>query len=127
MLEYYKDLDLALSPHPLTGDLNPKVNADAIKRALRHLFLLEKGDVPFESFIHGYTSDFLFELPTGLNEISLKDKIRWLIDTFEPRVETLDIVVLLDSQETGFDITVTYKIKTLQIEETLNFFIQRVR
>lgn len=127
MFQYYKDLDLSLSPHPLTGDISEKNNLDAIKRSLRHLMLLEKGDIPFESFIHGYSNDFLFSLPSGINVISLKENVRWLIETFEPRVEIKELDVNLNNNETGFNIRIEYSIKTLKLEDSLDFLIQRVR
>lgn len=126
-IEFFKDLDLSLSPHPLTGDITRKFNADAIKRALKTLIQLEKWDKPFDSSVHGFGEGMLFELPGPLAEISVKDQLTWMIKSFEPRVEIEDIDVKLSSDETIFNIIVSYKIKSLNINDFTSFIIQRIR
>lgn len=126
-IEFFKDLDLSLSPHPLTGDITSKVNADAIKRALKTLVQLEKWDKPFDSSVQGFGEGMLFELPGPLAEISVKDQLTWVIKSFEPRVEIEDIDVKLSSDESAFNIIVSYKIKSLNIDDFSSFIIQRIR
>jgi phage baseplate assembly protein W len=123
----YKDLDLSLTPHPLTGDITPKINADAVKRALRHLFLWEKWDVPFSSTHHSHLRDVLFDPPSNPTKASIRARAEWLIETFEPRVIVNDIDVELSDDESGYKITISYSVKSLLIEDRISFYIQRVR
>jgi hypothetical protein len=126
-IEFFKDLDLSLSAHPLTGDITRKFNADAIKRALKTLMQLEKWDKPFDSDVYGFGEGMLFELPGPLAEISVKDRLAWMIKTFEPRVDVNEIEVNVSSDETSFDITISYTIKSLNTDDFTTFTIQRVR
>jgi hypothetical protein len=123
----YKDLDLSLIPHPLTGDISPKINAEAVKRSLRHLMFWEKWDVPFSSIHHNHLRDDLFELPSNPVKSSIRSKIEWLIKTFEPRVKISEIEVELTRDESSYEITLMYTIQSLLIDDKISFYIQRVR
>jgi hypothetical protein len=123
----YKDLDLSLVPHPLTGDIYPKTNADAVKRALLHLMSWEKWDVPFSSMHHNHLREDLFDLPSNPVKSSIRSKIEWLIKTFEPRVKISEIDVELSQDETSYVITIMYIIQSLLINDNISFYIQRVR
>jgi phage baseplate assembly protein W len=123
----YKDLDLSLTPHPLTGDILPKINAEAIKRSLRHLLLWEKWDVPFSSVHHNHLRDELFEFPSNPIKATIRSKVEWLIKAFEPRVKIQSIDVDLFQDEAGYEVTIAYTIRSLLIEDKISFYIQRVR
>jgi hypothetical protein len=123
----YKDLDLSLIPHPLTGDIYPKINTEAVKRSLRHLMFWEKWDVPFSSIHHNHLRDDLFELPSNPVKSSIRSKIEWLIKTFEPRVKINEIDVELTRDESSYEITLMYTIQSLLIDDKISFYIQRVR
>ena len=123
----YRDLDLTLTAHPLTGDITPRVNVEAIKRALRHLMAWEKWDVPFSSRHHNHLQDVLFEIPSNPTRASIQTKVEWLIKTFEPRVELQKVDVEITADETGYEVTMYYTIKSLLIDDRVSFYIQRVR
>ena len=123
----YKDLDLSLTPHPLTGDITPKVNAEAVKRSLRHLMMWEKWDVPFSSIHHNHLREVLFEIPSNPVKANIRTKVEWLIKTFEPRVKIQEIDIELNSNETGYTITLFYTIQSLLIDDRISFYVQRVR
>lgn len=125
--EFYRDLDLMLIPHPRTRDLKPKINADAIKRSLRHIFMWRRWDVPFNPTYHNYIMDLLFELNTIFTKASIRSRAEWLINTFEPRVKVLSVDVTATHDEAGYDISITYVIKNVRVEDNLNLFFQRVR
>ena len=124
---FYKDLDLTLTPHPKTRDIMSKINADAIKRSLRHIFMWRKWDVPFSPTYHNYIMDLLFELNTIFTKSSIRTRSEWLINTFEPRVKVLSVDVTATHDEAGYDISITYVIKNVRVEDNLNLFFQRVR
>lgn len=124
---FFSDLDLTLTKHPRTQDLMPKINADAIKRSLRHIFMWRKWDIPFEPFYHNYIMDLLFELNTIFTKASIRSRAEWLVKTFEPRVELLSVDVISTQDDAGYDISITYIITDVRLEDNLNLFFQRVR
>lgn len=124
---FFKDIDLTLTKHPRTNDIASKINADAIKRSLRHIFMWRKWDVPFDPYYHNYIMDLLFELNTIFTKASIRTRAEWLIKTFEPRVEVLSVDVNSTQDDAGYNISITYIITDVRVEDNLNLFFQRVR
>lgn len=123
----YSDLDLSFSPHPLTGDLVPKKNAAAIKRSIRAIFMMESFDIPFTSDKHSGVARILFENPSHLTQAQVYTQIDWVIKVMEPRVSLVDLKVDISSTGQAYEITVTYKIKSLGITDSFDFAVQRIR
>lgn len=57
----HSDINMDFIPHPLTGNINSKVNIDAIRQSIKNLFLLDAFDIPFEMDIHVNMKRYLFE------------------------------------------------------------------
>ncbi len=124
---FFKDIDLSLTAHPKTHDLMTKINADAIKRSLRHIFMWRKWDIPFNPNYHNHIMDLLFELNTIFTQASIRTRSEWLINTFEPRIKVKNIEVNSIQEDSGYDITIIYIIKEIRVEDNLNLFLQRLR
>lgn len=123
----YSDLDLAFIPHPLTGDLEPKVNQEALKRSVRNLFSLNPYDIPFESSYKSNLKRYLFEQNNHIVRSNLRQDLLWICKKLEPRISVNDIVVDPSTDGLGFEITVTYLIKSLNQEDSFNFIVERAR
>jgi len=123
----YRDVDLSLTIHPLTGDITTKINEEAIRRSLRTIFLWEIWDVPFNSKYKNYIKELLFENPSVLIASTLKSRIEWLIGAVEPRIKVMDVTVVLLPDGNAYDITIFYEILNLNRQETFNYVIQRIR
>lgn len=123
----YSDFDLSMIPHPMTGDLEPKVNQEAIKRSIRNLFHLDRFDIPFNATHKSSLKKYLFEQNNHITRSSLRADMIWLVKKLEPRIALKDIVIEASEDGKGFDITVTYKIASLNIEDNYNFIVERAR
>ncbi len=123
----FSDLDLTFIPNPHSGDLEPKVNQEAIKRAVRHAFQLNAFDIPFNPTVKSSLKHYLFEQNNQLTRAALEGDLRWLMTKVEPRVEVQDIDIKAPANTAGFDITITYKIKSMNVIESFNFVVERVR
>lgn len=123
----YSDLDLSFQPHPLTGDLVPKTNTDAIRRAVRTLFSLEPFDIPFDPNKQSGIKDYLFEPSSHLTEVAIKTRLEWIFKKLETRANLISMDVVASSDELGYNITVTYNIKSIMQADTFNFYVERVR
>lgn len=123
----YSDLDLSFIPSPLTGDLLPKVNQEALKRSIRHMFQLNKFDVPFNSSIKSNVKRYLFEGNNHLVRAALDEEMRWIAKKVDQRIKIVDLDIKSVNSDRAFDITITYKIESLNIEDTFNFTVERVR
>ena len=123
----FSDINLAFTPHPLTGDINPKINIESIKQAIKVLFLLNPYDVPFNSSLFTDMNSHLFENINHLTISNMVKRIEWAVKTFEKRVKFISASVVPFDSDDGFEVTVTYQIKALNITETFTQQFQRVR
>lgn len=123
----FKDIDLSLTPHPMTKDLINKTNAEAIKRSLRHIFMWRKWDNPFNPESHNHLMDLLFELNTIFTQAAIRSRSEWLIRQYEPRVTVKRLDVIPRDDEAGYNISIYYVINDIRLEDNLNLYLQRVR
>lgn len=123
----YKDLDLTLLQHPLSRDVVPLINVNSIKRSIRHLFFLDKYDVPFNSNIEAGLKKLLFEPFGPVTESFLRSRVDWIIRTYEPRVDVKRIDVKPDQSETGYDVTIYFSVLSLNTDDKMDILLKRVR
>lgn len=125
---FYSDLDLNFKAHPLTGDLMPKINTEAIRRSLLSAFELDKFDIPFDKTKQSNLKRLLFEPVSQTTEISIRKDIEWIFKSVEPRVNLLKVDVVADQEKQGYNITVWYNIRSLSLDDSLTYFLaQRIR
>ena len=129
MQEYidFSDVNLDFIPHPLTGNVSPKTNIEAIRQAIKVLFLLNPYDIPFNDSIFTNMNRYLFENFTHLTAANLVKRIEWAIKTYEKRVKYISAKAVSFDSDDGIEVTVTYQIKALNITDTLTQLFQRVR
>lgn len=89
----FVDFDLAFTR---VGENNPyslavKKDLNAINQSLTNLILTRKGEKGFSPLFGTNVVSLLFETIGSLQEITLKEEIRFAIKTFEPRVEFIDV------------------------------------
>lgn len=123
----YSDLSLDWTPHPLTGDVVPKTNIEAIRQSVRVLMMLGPYDIPFLAGEMADVKRALFETFTVVTQSGLRKRIEWALTTYEKRIVVHDIQVKPYVTDDGFDVTITYKIKALNVDDTLTQQFQRVR
>lgn len=123
----FSDLDLSFIPNPHTGDLTPKVNQEAIKRAVKHAFQLNAFDIPFNQTVKSSLKHYLFEQNNQLTRSALEGDLKWLMTKIEPRIEVQEIKIDAPKNTAGFDITVTYKIKSMNQIDSFQFIVEKIR
>lgn len=123
----YRDLDLTFKPHPLTGDLTPKINVDAVRRALLTAFFMEKYDVPFDNSNTSSLNQFLFEPSGQATVIAMKKAIDWIFRSLEPRAKLIKSEIVESQDGKGYNITVWYNIVSLNVNDSFTFYATRAR
>lgn len=107
------DLSLNFTPHPNTGDIGVLVDEDAVRRAVRNLILLKRGEKPFHPEIASGVVDLLFENPVPVVIATLKKDIEAFLARYEPRASSIDVSVA--------------RITTGDIVVTISFVVQNQR
>ena len=89
----FKDLSIALKPHPVTGDVATKKDQAAIRQSVSNLLSTRKTERLFNSQLGTNLEALLFELPGVIIESQLNDEISEILANYEPRINinTLDI------------------------------------
>jgi phage baseplate assembly protein W len=123
----FGDLDLNITPHPITNDIIVKVNENAIKRAIRNLLLLKKFEKPFHPEISSGIQDLLFENPSPVVYSVLKRNIEETIKNYEPRVTGLTITFDTTPNENALNITVKFSILNKSQTFETNILLERTR
>lgn len=123
----YSDFDLSFKPHPFTGDLVMKFDAESVKRSMRQLIMLNAYEKPFRPEISGAIRDMLFE-PMGRNTaIGIESRIDYLIRQFEPRAELISVNAEPDFPNNTYIVTIQFKVKNQLNPIETKIFLQRVR
>ena len=108
-INFYKDLPLDFTPHPVTGDVRPIVNEVAVRRSLSNLINTSKGSRPFMPDYGSSVKNYLFSRNGAFTLYELKNSLRRDIEKYEKRISLRDIKI--DYSDDGFDIKLEYVIK----------------
>jgi phage baseplate assembly protein W len=103
----YKDIDLTFSVKA-SGEIYKKIDAAAVRQALKNLILTNRYEKPFQPNFGGDLTSLMFEMNTSLTGYRIRDRIISQIETYEPRakirklittpmVDTNDLMVYLEA------------------------------
>ena len=123
----YSDLDLDFKINPITGDINKKKGADAIKRSIRNLIFTNYYERPFKMEIGSGVPRLLFDNVDVITASSIQDAIKILINTYERRVQLLDVSVYADIDNNGFNVQLSYIILNTETPASFNLFLEKIR
>lgn len=104
----FKDLSIALKPHPVTGDVVTKKDQAAVRQSVSNLLSTRKTERLFNSQLGTNLEALLFELPGAIVESQINDEISEVIGNYEPRINinTLDITYV--ESEDAYEVELFY-------------------
>ena len=124
----FKDLSLSFKRHPVTNDLLPLRNEDAIKRAVQNLVRTKIGEVFFRDDIGTRITGALFELANSDFIDPITTEVETIIRNFEPRVILTNVNIKSIPDENTLDIELSYNIVGLSLPtQTINFILEPTR
>lgn len=121
----YRDLNLSLEVHPLTGNYKTTDGIEAVKKSVKHLIQSNKWDFPFQPDIYGGTEHLLFETATPVYITHVQNTIRDLLEKYEPRVSV--IMVDVHVRDNALFITIEYEIIAVEMKVETKLTIKRER
>ena len=124
----FKDISFSFVPHPVTKDISVLTNERAIARSVRNLV----ETIPTERFFSPYLGTdirkSLFENFTPDLDMVIEDQIKETVETFEPRVDNLQIQVNAQPDVNSFEVTVFFDIVGLDVPtQSFNFLLEPTR
>ena len=104
----YKDLNMSFTKNPATKDVARLTDVEAVKRAVRNLILTNQFERPFHPEIGSSVRDILFENITPLNAVLLEDRIKEVINNFEPRARLVGVATTPDFDRNEYKVTIYF-------------------
>ncbi len=123
----YSDIDMNLSPHPVTGDVSRKTDHMAVIQALKNLVLMNHYEKPFHPEIGTGIRQLLFEMIDVNTTASLREEIKNTINNFEPRVILEQLDVIPEYDKNGYVINIRYSVINIPQPVSIQFFLERLR
>ena len=124
----YKDISLYFTRNHVTSDVTTVTDIQDIKRAVRHIVLLNPGEKPFHPEIGTGVRAALFQNFTAPIKALLSSRIEEQLRKYEPRVEVTNVSFNdnIDNNELTCKIEFNVRNAPQQTEE-VDIFLQRLR
>jgi phage baseplate assembly protein W len=124
----FKDISLAFTPHPVTGDIGVIKNERAINRSVRNIIETNLGEKPFDPDFGADIRSQLFELCDYGTASILEDQILTALQNHEPRIDDITARVEPFPDTHTLEVTITYDIIGQEFpSQTYTFIIEATR
>jgi phage baseplate assembly protein W len=124
----FKDISISFQVNPLNYDLIAIKNETAIARSVRNLVLTQPGEKFFNENLGSRISQSLFENLDDISANIIRSEIENTINTYEPRVELIDVRVIPDYENYSFDVVISYNIIGIDaLPQQLTFALEQTR
>lgn len=121
------DLDLSFTPNPVTGDINPLRDIEAIKRSVKNLILTNFQERPFQPEIGSGVRGLLFELADPITMHDIETAISRTINNFEPRVNLLEVNVNDEVDNNSYSVSITFQVIATEQVGNATIILERLR
>lgn len=101
---------MSFSRHPVTNDIIPIKNEDAIKRSVINLVRTRVGERFFNSLIGTSVEDSLFENQDESQAIFIREQIETTLKNFEPRIRVRNVIVEFPLDTNEMNVKIDYDI-----------------
>ena len=122
----YKDIDLTFANKP-SGEIFKKVDAAAVKQAVKNLILTNYFEKPFQPLFGGNLREMLFDLADDDAEEDIEERIKNAIGVFEPRAQALNVTAIATPDRNSIRVTVEFRVINTQETVTVTTVLARLR
>ena len=124
----YKDISLYFTRNPVTSDVTTVTDIQDIKRAVRHIVLLNPGEKPFHPEIGTGVRAALFQNFTAPIKALLSSRIQEQLQKYEPRIEMTNVSINDNIDNNEMSVRIEFKVRNApQQTEEVDIFLQRLR
>tara|TARA_B100001063_G_scaffold59899_1_gene54113 strand:- start:7147 stop:7548 length:402 start_codon:yes stop_codon:yes gene_type:complete len=124
----FKDISMTFQSNPLSNDLIVLKNENAIARSVRNIIFTVPGEKIFDPDFGTDINASLFELLDETSAVVIKEQIEYSLETYEPRIRLLDVIVVPDFEGSGYDVEISYSIVGVDIDpQQISFILQATR
>lgn len=123
----FSDLNLAFTPHPVTGQLTKKTDRDAVRQSVKCLVLTNFYERPFKPDIGCSIRNYLFELWTPATKQQMENAVAEVIKNYEPRARLLRVNVVDNPDLNSLLVTIAFTVRNDTTPVVLDVILERVR
>jgi len=124
----FKDISLTFAKNPVTNDILPVKNEDAIKKSVMNLVKTRLGERFFNDLLGTDLDNTLFELGSPALAANLESRIEVLLRNFEPRIDNLTVEVVFEEDSHDLYCKVEYDIVGLAVPlQEIEFILEPTR
>lgn len=123
----YSDLNLLFQPNPVTGDINPIKDIEAIKKSVVNLILTNFYERPFQPEIGCGVRGLLFELADAITISDIENAARLVLENFEPRIAVLDVNASDDPDNNSYTLSIQFQILSNEQIAEVTTILERLR
>ena len=123
----YKDFDLNMKMHPVTGKLIVRKNSDAVKQAIKTLILTDRGERPFRPVFGSDIRYRLFDLMDPAIESMVKYDVEYAVQSYEERAQLLAVGVDGDPDSTNLRVNISFTIRNSEAPASISLTLEAVR
>jgi uncharacterized protein len=123
----YSDFHKDLTINPISKDLAVKKDEEAVKESLKNLLLTDQGERLFQPNLGSDIRATLFENNTPMVIKLLEEKVRSVINNFEPRVNIIEIIIKSEYDEDRIQITIYFNVRNVNAPLSVTVFLERTR
>lgn len=123
----FSDLNLLFTPNPVTGDINPVKDIEAIKKSVVNLILTNFYERPFQPEIGCGVRGLLFELADAITISDIENAARLVLENFEPRIAVLDVNANDDPDNNSYALSIQFQILSNEQIAEVTTILERLR
>ena len=123
----FKDFDLNMKVHPVTGKLIIRKNSESVIQAIRNLVLTDKGERPFRPLFGSDIRSRLFDLYDPATESNITSDVTLAIENYEERALLLGVGVAGDPDNNNLRVNITFRTISSEIPNTLTLSLEAIR
>lgn len=119
---------MSFQENPLTNDLIPLKNENAIAQSIKNLILTSPGERFFNPDLGSGIFESLFDNIDFISATQIQSSAENTINTYEPRVRLIEVKVDPRPDDNAFDMTVNYEIVGINAPaQSLSFPLTKIR
>lgn len=123
----YHDIDMSFKVNPVTKDVGRKVDVQAVKQALRNLFMYNRGEKKFDPNFGSGIRDMLFEPIDYVTAGAIQKEIENMINNYEPRVSLDAVQVESDPDNNSYQLRIDFHVIGVLEPQVYTSVLERLR
>ena len=123
----YKDIDMSFTINPISKDIGRKFDVQAVKQALRNLFLYQRGEKKFDPNFGSGIRELLFEPVDDISASILEKEIQFMINNYEKRVRVDNVVVVASPDTNDYEVRIDFHVIGIREPQVYTTMLERLR